>query len=168
MEDWATVALAMGPASIAGLVGYFAARFQRDTARAETRAATQRLQLDHRESERQRRRDIYRDFLAHLDRYDVMLVKDGAVTPEDQADWLQDYYRLAREISLCGDDKVVEQLDELMHAYTDAGDLAIERMEDGEVFIDSFRTVYPEARNDLNERAASLTDAMRGEVAQNA
>jgi hypothetical protein len=55
--DWSTVALALGPATVTGLVAYYGVRRQADTAVRQLEADERRLSMEQFEGERQNRQN---------------------------------------------------------------------------------------------------------------
>jgi hypothetical protein len=101
MSDTATVLIAIGPAAITALVAYFAARFQRDTSKAETEAATLR-RIEHDEAKRSHRQGLCHNFLILLVELAGMM---KGFAPLDEArvqGWLASFYAQSQGLQLYG------------------------------------------------------------------
>jgi hypothetical protein len=164
MSDLATVLLALGPATITGLVGYFAVRFQRDTSKAETEAATERLRVEYEEKERARRQDAYHDFLILLEEHDAMMT---GYAPRDDAayrDFRNRFYAGYQGIHLFGAEEVRDAVGGVAGAL---GDLALHAQEtaEGKPLVQAMAAVYSAHVQEITAQTALLTMAMRDDVA---
>jgi hypothetical protein len=166
MNDWATVAIALGPAGITGLVGYYAAKFARDSSKEETRAATERIRLEHAEAMRSHRQTVYHDFLTLLERHNLMMF---GFAPRDQhlyEEWLDKFYAQYHGLHLFGAQGVRDALGALVDVLTAAGSEALGGApEDQPLEVEHMVSVWPRHMEAFAEVTADLTIAMREDVA---
>jgi hypothetical protein len=164
VSDWATVAIAVGPAAITGTVAYFAARFQRDTSKAETEAATLRIRIEHSEAERQHRQGAYHDFLILLEQQAAMM---SGFAPLDEAkfqEWIGSFYAQYQGLHLFGAQEVRNALRPLIDAINMAGKEADEG-DRSLPFFERMRTAWGRHGEEIVAATDGLTEAMRADVA---
>lgn len=82
MSDATTVALALGPALITGVVGYCGARLQTAVAIRQVESENEHLRAQYEEAERQRRLDGYHELLTLLYRLDAMMAGFAPLSKE--------------------------------------------------------------------------------------
>jgi hypothetical protein len=166
MPAWATVAIAIGPALITACVALFAARFQRDTSLAETNAATERLRIEHAETERSHRQGVYHQFLTLIERQDATMMGFAPLSEELFRDWLSQYYAIHQGMSLFGAQSVRDALTPLADMLDEEGaEARIIAKQTGEPFHEAIRAPYAARRNETFERMDELREAMRVDVA---
>lgn len=164
MSDATTVLLALGPAAITGVVGYVAARAQSRAAIRSAEIENERLRLDHREAERQGRKETYHQLLTLLHRLDAMMAGFADLSQESFSRWLSDFESASGAVDLFGGIQVRRELRGVRERIDEIGLRA--RRRDGRT---SFETLFAEAYRDgrapLTAAVDRTLEAMRSDVA---
>jgi hypothetical protein len=164
--DWAQVALAVGPAAVAGSVGYFGARLQAATAIHQATMETKRLGIGFQEEERRNRQGTYHQFLAVLARHDMMLTGYDLLTPDSYRGWVGEFYFLRAGMDLFGTLAVRDAMGPLTDVLGTIG----QEVMDGDKerpFLDRLIEAYERHREDAHRAEVILTEAMRADVGRN-
>jgi hypothetical protein len=156
--------LALGPALIAGAVGYAGARLQFHTAIQQIEADTARLRAQYSEDERKHRRRSYHDFLTLMYRLDAMMAGFAELSKETFDRWLDDYRNLHAGIELYGSASVRERLQGVSRAVDRVGLQARQARPHG-AFERQFADAYRRHRVELIATVERAIEEMRSDVA---
>jgi hypothetical protein len=164
MSDTATVLIAIGPAAITALVAYFAARFQRDTSKAETEATTLRIRIEHDEAKRSHRQGVYHNFLILLVELAGMM---KGFAPLDEArlqGWLASFYAQSQGLQLYGAQGMRDALTPLGGAIGEAL-VEAEKGDKRLPLYERMKVAYGRHEGEIVVATIELTEEMREDVA---
>lgn len=159
MSEWATAAIAVGPAMVAGAVGYLGARLQYEGVRTQSEMERARLRDQHAEEHLRHRQAVYHDLLD--------AIRQAHQTPprphsSEQVwqDWAVNYSHHLNAVVLFGTEAVragAGRYNDLLYELA---------KEAGDVGVPGFDAVFQTRIDDFAKRYRELVDAMRADVTQ--
>lgn len=163
MGDAATVLLALGPAAITGLLGYYGARLQAQTSLEQAAAQTRELLLQHSEGKRQHRQGTYHEFLRLMYGLDLMLGGFAPLSRQAFDTWLAEFQSLYGGMDLFGSRDVRALMPAMRNALDQIG-LQAQRDRGSAPFEERFAAAYRRDRGRISDAMTAITDAMRADV----
>jgi hypothetical protein len=166
--DWATVALAIGPATVTGAVSYGVGLLQRDSAVRQANIRIEELRIQHAEAERSHRQGTYHRFAMVMGKGDAMMSGLAPYSRELLERWIAEWQELAVGISVFAPDEVISAqraVGKIMGEVMDeAAKRNIEGPEPRPAYHAAFRELYRTRRRDLDPPRTALMAAMRDDV----
>jgi hypothetical protein len=150
--DWTTVLVAIGPAGITGLLGYYGAKRTADTAERQANAPLAQITLQRALEDQRQRQEAYHDLVDKLRDFETAEGRVAATTPEI-ARWRYQFDHVLNGVRLFGAGEVpaaAEHASEVVHAMLTSRDTD---------------RAFLEGRADLQSAHAALVEAMRQDVA---
>jgi hypothetical protein len=170
MSDVIAAAAIAGGVGLAGNVTtYLATRWQAgktlEATREQSRRELDRVRAEHREGERQHRREIYREFAAILHEFDQWTLGYGSErTPEHFGEWLGRYRTATATVRLVDSPAVLAKLKEI----TDGGLNRFGRLVLGPSTVaygERVESAFLEVMDDYRTTRLELLVAMRDDLA---